>query len=99
MFREGEMARVSDAGRVVKICSISNDVAECIWFDSRGNLFSREYDIAALNPFWLQARSLWPEINQIPDEVVAQSEEAAAQRRTRSKRPCPSMRIKKSRTP
>ena len=94
MFTDGGMARAD--GRLVKISSISNDVAECVWFDNRGNIHARDYEVAALNPFWLSAapRTLWPEINEMPEELVAAADQAAAdRRRERSRKPKPSRKL------
>ncbi|HAO43993.1 MAG TPA: hypothetical protein DEA80_14420 [Afipia sp.] len=84
MMKAGEMARLG-GGRLVKICSITNYTAECIWFDHRGNVHTRDYDIDALRPFWLaaQPRSLWPEINEMPDILVEALEAQAAARRSK----------------
>lgn len=84
MLKAGEMARVG-SGRLVKICSITNYTAECIWFDHRGDIHTRDFDIDALQPFWLAAtpRSLWPEINEMPDTVVAALEAQSNARRSK----------------
>lgn len=94
MLSAGDMARLG-SGRLVKICSVSDCVAECIWFDHRGNIHTRDYDLSALRPFWLASspRSLWPEINEMPDEIVAaQERRALARREERNRR-----RLEKSR--
>ncbi len=84
MLKAGEMARIG-SGRLVKICSITNYTAECIWFDHRGDVHTRDFDIGALRPFWLAAtpRSLWPEINDLPDSIVEAMEAQAAERRSK----------------
>ena len=88
MFKAGRMARAG--GRLIKICSIDKDLAQCMWFDNRGRVHSREYDVDALTSFEMSARprSLWPEINQMPDHIVAQLDaEADAKRRARFTKP------------
>lgn len=72
-------------GRLVKILDISNYTAECIWFDSRGNIHLRDYDVGDLRPFWLSAtpRSLWPEVTDLPDSVVAAMEAQTLARRAK----------------
>ena len=100
MLRTGDMARAS-SGRLMKICDISNDIALCLWFDGRGAIHEREYDIDALRPFWLSVgpRTLWPEVNQIPDEPFATTAALARkQRRAAAKRSKPSHKIKRSRS-
>lgn len=80
-FRPGNMARAG--GRLLKICGIESDVAECVWFDNRGRLHVRDYEIEALSPLEISSRprSLWPEINEMPDHIVEQLDAVAAERR------------------
>jgi uncharacterized protein YodC (DUF2158 family) len=82
MLREGDMARAG-SGRLMKISTITNDVAECVWFDNRGAVHTRDFDVDSLKPFWLSAtpRSLWPEINDMPDQLVAAMDAAADAKR------------------
>jgi uncharacterized protein YodC (DUF2158 family) len=97
MLRAGEMVRAG-GGRLMKIADISNYVAECVWFDSRGAIHVREFDVDILDPFWLATgpRSLWPEVNDMPDDVAAAADEAAAQRRKeKARKPRVSRKIKR----
>jgi uncharacterized protein YodC (DUF2158 family) len=97
MLSEGQMVRAG-GGRLMKIAVISNDVAECVWFDGRGTIHVREFDVDRLDPFWLSTgpRSLWPEINDMPDAVAAAADEAAAQRRKdKARKPRVSRKIKR----
>ncbi|MBP1091930.1 hypothetical protein JOE50_002460 [Bradyrhizobium japonicum] len=88
------MARVS--GRMVKVCSIDSYNAECIWFDHRGQIHTATVDVGALVSIWTTPKSMWPEINEIPDLVVAEMEARALQkRRERHRKPRPSLRIKR----
>jgi hypothetical protein len=96
-LREGDMARAG-GGRLMKISSITNDVAECIWFDSRGTIHARDFEVSALKPFWLSTtlRSLWPEIIDLPDDLVAAMDAAAdAKRRAKSTKSRMSNKIKR----
>jgi uncharacterized protein YodC (DUF2158 family) len=81
MLRTGDMARAG-GGRLMKICDISND-AECAWFDSRGTVHVRAYDVEILTPFWLATgpRTLWPEINDIPDQPPSSAASTGSRRR------------------
>jgi uncharacterized protein YodC (DUF2158 family) len=94
MLRTGEMVRAG-GGRLMKISDINDDVAECVWFDGRGTIHVREYDVDRLDPFWLSTgpKSLWPEVNDIPDEVAAAAD-AAADARRKARKPRASLRIK-----
>lgn len=99
MLKAGEMARLG-GGRLVKICSITNYTAECIWFDHRGNVHTREYDVSSLRPFWLaaQPKSLWPDINEMPDAILAALDaRTKAQRMARSHKRRESNKIKRLR--
>jgi hypothetical protein len=83
-------------GRLMKIFDISNDVALCAWINNRGEILTREFDIEHLDPFWLSGpRSLWPEINDMPDEVAAAADEAAARRKDKARKPRESRKIKR----
>jgi hypothetical protein len=96
MLREGNMARVG-GGRLLKICSISHDVAECVWFDNRGTIRTADYELAALQPIWLSSsvRTLWPEINEMPDAVVERLDALAIEkRRKRFTKPKRSKKLK-----
>jgi hypothetical protein len=77
----GQMAFA--AGRLIKIGSITDDMAECLWFDSRGNVHSRDFYLGSIVPFWAgtSPRSMWPEVNEIPEEIAKAADEAAAKRR------------------
>jgi uncharacterized protein YodC (DUF2158 family) len=97
MLRAGEMVRAG-GGRLMKILDINNDVAECAWFDNRGTIHARDFDVDVLDPFWLATgpRSMWPEINDMPDDVAAAADLAAAQRRKEKARKARvSMKIKR----
>ena len=97
MLREGDMARAG-SGRLMKISTITNDVAECVWFDNRGTIHARDFEVDALKPFWLSAtpRSLWPEINDMPDDLVAAMDAAAdAKRRAKATKQRMSNKIKR----
>jgi hypothetical protein len=95
MLREGNMARVG-GGRLIKICSISHDVAECVWFDGRGQVHARDYEMRQLSPVWVSPKSLWPEINEMPDAVVAQLDAEAADRlRKKYRKPKLSKKLKR----
>jgi uncharacterized protein YodC (DUF2158 family) len=74
-------------GRLMMVSSVSDGLAECIWFDSRGTIHFRDFDVDALDPFWLATgpRSLWPEVNDMPDEVAAAADAAAAAKRNARK--------------
>lgn len=90
------MARVG-GGHIIKVTGVDEGVANCLWFDSRGQLHDREYDVRSLEPFWLASspKSIWPEINELPDAVVRQMDElAAARRREKARKPKPSNKIK-----
>lgn len=97
MLRTGDMARAG-GGRLMKICDITNDVAVCLWFDGRGAIHEREYQIWTLRPFWLATgpRTLWPEVNDLPEEprptVLATMRRSRRVGLTRSK---PSRKIKR----
>ncbi|MBM7483335.1 hypothetical protein ACVWWI_003349 [Bradyrhizobium sp. USDA 3686] len=88
------MARVS--GRMVKVCSIDSYNAECVWFDHRGQIHTATVDVAALASIWVTPKSMWPEINEMPDFVVAEMEARATQkRRERHRKPKASLKIKR----
>jgi hypothetical protein len=90
------MARAG--ARLLKICDISNDVAQCVWFDHRGRIHERDYEVEALSPIEVAShpRSLWPEINEMPDDLVAALDETAAKRRReKARRPKPGRRLKR----
>jgi uncharacterized protein YodC (DUF2158 family) len=94
MLRAGEMVRAG-GGRLMKISDISNDVAECVWFDGRGAIHVRDFDVDNLDPFWLATgpRSLWPSVNDMPEEVAAAAD-AAAEARRKARKPRASHKIK-----
>jgi uncharacterized protein YodC (DUF2158 family) len=97
MLRTSEMVRAG-GGRLMKIADISNDVATCVWFDNRGTIHVRDFDLNILDPFWLATgpRSIWPEVNDMPDEVAAEADRAAAQRRKdKARKPRASRKIKR----
>jgi uncharacterized protein YodC (DUF2158 family) len=98
MLKAGEMVRAG-GGRLMKIFGINNDVAECGWFDGRGVVHVREYDVDHLDPLWLsmEPKSLWPSPNDMPDEVAAALDEQAARKRQerRSTKPKASNKIKR----
>jgi uncharacterized protein YodC (DUF2158 family) len=97
MIRTGEMVRAG-GGRLMKISDINNGVAECVWFNGRGEIHVREFDVDVLDPFWLATgpRSMWPEVNDMPDEVAAAADAAAAQRRKdKARKPRESRKIKR----
>ena len=95
MFRAGEMARVS--GRMVKVCSIDSYSAECIWFDHRGEIHTATVDVGALASIWVTPKSLWPEINEMPDFIVAEMDAKATQkRREKHRKPRRSLKIKRA---
>lgn len=79
MFRAGDMARVG--GRLVKICAIESYSAECVWFDHAGRIHSGGFDVGALSPIWVSPKTLWPEISEMPDFLVAELEARAIERR------------------
>jgi hypothetical protein len=98
MLGEGQMVRAG-GGRLMKIAEINNDVATCVWFDNRATIHIRDFDVDILDPFWLATgpRSLWPEVNDMPDDVAAEADRAAAQRRKdKSRKPRVSRKIKRS---
>lgn len=89
------MARVG--GRLVKVCSITNYFAECIWFDHAGRIHTGSFDVDALDPIWATPRTLWPEVNQLPDGVAEELENKAREkRRAKYRKPRPSLRIKRA---
>lgn len=89
----GQMAFA--AGRLIKVGSITDDMAECLWFDSRGNVHSRDFYLSSIIPFWYgtSPRSLWPEVNEMPEEIAkAADEQAARRRREKARKPKRSLR-------
>ncbi|WP_340672543.1 hypothetical protein [Bradyrhizobium ottawaense] len=95
MIKAGGMARLG--GRLVKVCSITNYFAECIWFDHAGRIHSASVDVETLEPIWVTPRTLWPEVNQLPDWVAEQREiKAKEKRRAKHRKPKPSLRIKRA---
>lgn len=89
------MARVG--GRLLKVCSITNYFAECVWFDHRGRIHTGSFDVDALDPIWVTPKTLWPEVNQLPDWVAEERENKAREkRREKYRKPKPSLRIKRA---
>ena len=91
------MARLG-SGRLLKVASLDWPMVECVWFDARGEIHVRDYDVHALEPFWLASspKSTWPEVRDMPDDMVqAADATAAVRRRERARKPKPSNKIKR----
>jgi hypothetical protein len=94
MFRAGDMAKVS--GRMVKVCSIDGYSAECVWFDHRGQVHAATVEVGALASIWVTPKSMWPEVNEMPDFLVAEMEARAREkRRAKHRKPKQSHKIKR----
>jgi hypothetical protein len=78
---EGDMVRAD--GRTMKVGSIDNDIATCVWFDGRGTLDCSDYLIDALTTMTesLRPRSIWAETRQISDDDLIKMESDDASRR------------------
>jgi uncharacterized protein YodC (DUF2158 family) len=92
MFRTSDMVRAG-GGRLMKIVAFRSFYAECLWFDGRGRVHVREFDIDSLNPLGVAAgpRTLWPEVTDIPEELLT----PAPDRKKKSRKPKRSRRIKR----
>jgi uncharacterized protein YodC (DUF2158 family) len=93
----GEMVRADGGGPMMKIVDKSNGHAECVWFDQRGAIHRRTYEMGELSPFWLSIgpRTAWPEITDLPDDFEMPGKPPAkTKRRTASKKPRTSNKIR-----
>lgn len=78
-MRKGEMVRADSGGPLMKIVDKSHGEAQCVWFDNRGAVHHRSFDMDSLSPLHLvvSPRSTWPDITQI-DLIEIEKEERAA---------------------
>jgi uncharacterized protein YodC (DUF2158 family) len=77
------MVRADGGGPLMKIIDTDRGEARCIWFDQRGAVHVRRFDMDRLNPFWLSTgpKSLWPDITQIDLIAIEKEEREAAESR------------------
>ncbi|WP_246783594.1 hypothetical protein [Bradyrhizobium sp. CCBAU 21365] len=69
----------------MKIIDQSHGEAQCVWFDNRGTVHRRSFDVDSLAPLRLvvSPRSTWPEITQIDViQIEKEQRDVAASRRS-----------------
>lgn len=85
-------------GRMLKVCSITDYVAECIWFDHVGRIHTGSFEVSALESVWGPPRTLWPQVNnRVPEWLADELEKKAREkRRAKHRKPKASLRIKRA---
>ena len=75
-------------GPLMKIVDKDRGEARCVWFDNRGAIHHRNFDMDRLSPLHLVVgpKSTWPDITQVDLIQIEKEEREAAQARRVSRK-------------